>query len=56
MSLPFINRSARKRDQILAIDLGGRTTKAVLMQRKGDTLTLTRYAMLDAPVQQKNFS
>ncbi|MCX6896619.1 MAG: pilus assembly protein PilM [Verrucomicrobia bacterium] len=56
MSLPFINRSARKRDQILAIDLGGRTTKAVLMQRKGDTLTLTRYAMLDAPVQQKTFS
>lgn len=56
MALPFFNRSARNRDQIVAIDLGGRTTKAVLIQRKGDSFTLTRYALLDAPVQQKTFS
>ena len=56
MALPFFNPSARKRDQVLALDLGGRTTKAVLMQRKGETFTLTRYALQDAPVQQKTFS
>jgi type IV pilus assembly protein PilM len=56
MALPFINSSARKRDQLVAIDLGGRTTKAVHLQRKGDSYTLLRYALLDAPVQQKTFS
>ena len=56
MALPFFNRTVRKREQIVAIDLGGRTTKAVLMQRKGDGFALSRYALLDAPVQTKTFS
>jgi type IV pilus assembly protein PilM len=56
MVLPFLNSSNRKRDQVLAIDLGARTSKAVLLQRKGDTYTLLRYALMDAPVQQKTFS
>ena len=56
MDLPFINSTARKRDQIVAIDLGGRTTKAVLLQRKGDGYTLLRYALMDAPAPQKTFS
>ncbi|MFM2082357.1 MAG: type pilus biosis ATPase PilM [Verrucomicrobiota bacterium] len=55
MALPFINRSTR-RDQIVAIDMGGRTTKAVLMQRRGETLVLAKYAMVDAPAPQKTFS
>jgi len=56
MELPFLNSSARKRDQVIAIDLGGRTTKAIHLQRKGDGYALLRYAQMDAPVQQKAFS
>lgn len=56
MALPFINGAARKRDQVLSIDLGGRTTKAVQVQRKGDRFSLTRYALLDAPIYERNLS
>src|SRR5262245_4991938 len=56
MALPFINGAARKRDQVLSIDLGGRTTKAVQVQRKGDRFCLTRYALLDAPIYERNLS
>ncbi len=56
MALPFLNGNSRKRDQMLAIDLGGRTTKAVHLQRKGDNLVLSRYALLDAPIYEKNLS
>ena len=56
MALPFFNSSARRRDQVVAIDLGGRTTKAVHLQRKGDGYALLRYALMDAPVQAKTFS
>jgi type IV pilus assembly protein PilM len=55
-TLPFLNGQSRKRDQIIAIDLGGRTTKAVHLQRRSDGFTLLRYALLDAPAQQKGFS
>lgn len=41
---------------MLAIDLGGRTTKAVHLQRRGDGYTLNRYALLDAPIYEKNLS
>src|SRR3984885_8323919 len=57
MALPFLNgQSKKKRDQIIAIDLGGRSTKAVYMQRKGDTYTLLRYCVMDAPIFEKNVS
>src|SRR5271156_4100572 len=57
MALPFISsQSKKKRDQIVAIDLGGRSTKAVHMQRKGDTYTLLRYCVMDAPIFEKNIS
>jgi type IV pilus assembly protein PilM len=56
MALPFLNGARRKRDQLLAIDLGGRTTKAVHMQRKGEGFVLSRYALLDAPIYEKNLS
>src|SRR5215472_488184 len=55
MALPFISRKA-KRDQMLAIDLGGRTTKAVHVQRRGESFVLSRYAMLDAPIYEKSVS
>ena len=57
MALPFLNgQSKKKRDQIIAIDLGGRSTKAVHMQRKGDVYTLLRYCVMDAPIFEKNIS
>jgi type IV pilus assembly protein PilM len=57
MALPFLNGpTKKKRDQIIAIDLGGRTTKAVHMQRKGDVYTLLRYCVMDAPIFEKSIS
>lgn len=56
MALPFLNGSAKKRDQLISVDLGGRTTKAVHMQRKGDRYVLTGYALMDAPIYEKSLS
>ena len=56
MALPFLNGTAKKRDQLLSVDLGGRTTKAVHLQRRGDRYVLSAYAMLDAPIYEKNLS
>ncbi len=56
MALPFLSNASKKRDQMLAIDLGGRTTKAVYLQRRGDGYVLNRYALLDAPIYEKNLS
>jgi len=55
MALAFLN-GATKKDQLISIDLGGRTTKAVHIQRKSDAFVLTRYALLDAPIYEKNLS
>ena len=56
MALPFFRSRTKNRDQIVAIDLGGRTTKAVHVQRNGESFTLLRYALLDAPIYEKNLS
>jgi type IV pilus assembly protein PilM len=57
LSLPFLNgNSKKKRTQIIAVDLGSRTTKAVLFERRGEALALTRYALLDAPIFEKKIS
>lgn len=40
----------------MVVDLGTRTTKAVLMERRGEVLALSRYALLDAPIYEKKFS
>lgn len=57
MALPFLNgQTKKKRDQIISIDLGGRSTKAVHMQRKGDVYTMLRYCVMDAPIFEKNIS
>src|SRR6266704_2885455 len=56
MALPFLNGTAKKRDQMLAVDLGGRTTKAVQIERKGEGFVLSRFALLDAPIYEKNLS
>jgi type IV pilus assembly protein PilM len=41
---------------MIAVDLGSRTTKAVLLERRGEILALTRYALLDAPIFEKKIS
>ncbi len=41
---------------MIAIDLGSRTTKAVLLERRGEVLALTRYALVDAPIFEKKIS
>jgi len=46
----------KKKDQVLSIDLGGRSTKAVLLQRAGNNFKLARYSIKDAPVYEKGFS
>ena len=56
MGLPFLNRQAKRRDQIVAIDLGGRTTKAVHLQRRGDSYSLSSFAILDAPIYEKSYA
>ncbi len=57
MELPFIGGASRKkRVQMMAVDLGTRTTKAVLLERRGEVLALSRYALLDAPIYDKKFS
>jgi len=41
---------------MLAIDLGGRVTKAVHIQRRADGFALNHYAILDAPIFEKSIS
>lgn len=52
----FVSAVKKKRDQILAVDLGGRTTKAIHLQRRGETFVLSRYVVLDAPIFEKSMS
>jgi type IV pilus assembly protein PilM len=41
---------------MMAVDLGSRTTKAILLERRGGVLALTRYALLDAPIYEKKMT
>jgi type IV pilus assembly protein PilM len=56
MALPFISSRSKRRDQIIAIDLGSRTTKAVSVERTEGGFKLTRFALQDAPIYEKNIS
>src|SRR5205814_6649240 len=56
MAWPFLSSQARRLDQITAIDLGARTTKAVCLQRKGEGLNFLNYALQDAPAYEKGVS
>ncbi|MGO8929926.1 MAG: pilus assembly protein PilM [Limisphaerales bacterium] len=57
MALPFFDSRARKQhDRMLAVDLGGRTTKAVHVQRRGQGFALCGFALLDAPIFEKTLS
>lgn len=56
MALPFFESPSRKRDQIVAVDLGSRITKAVHVHRRGQTYALSEYALVDAPIFEKTLS
>jgi type IV pilus assembly protein PilM len=56
MGLPFLNSGVKRRDQIVAIDLGSRVTKAVHLQRHSDKLTLLDYAFVDTPPNEKKIT
>src|SRR5882724_4145493 len=56
MPLPFFNTRAKRRDEIIAIDLGGRHTKAVHVQNKGDRPSLISYTIQDSPSEESTFS
>jgi type IV pilus assembly protein PilM len=57
MALPFLNGFIRKkRTQMISVDLGARTTKAVLLEQRGEVWALCRYALLDAPIFEKKIS
>jgi type IV pilus assembly protein PilM len=57
MALPSLNGFKRKkRTQMIAVDLGTRTTKAVLLEQRGEVWALSRYALLDAPIFEKKIS
>jgi len=56
MKFTFPIGQSKKRDEILSVDLGGRTTKAVLLQRNGKGFKLARYTVKEAPVYEKTFS
>jgi len=51
MTFPFLNGG--RSDQIVAIDLGTRTTKAVLLNRVDKGLSLARFVVQDAPIYDK---
>lgn len=54
---PFLTGlSRKKRTQFISVDLGSRTTKAVLLERRGDSFALLRYALMDAPIYDKKIS
>jgi type IV pilus assembly protein PilM len=57
MAWPILNGSSQKRrNQMLAVDLGSRTTKAILVERREEVVALRRYALLDAPIFDKKIS
>jgi type IV pilus assembly protein PilM len=53
MALAFPGLQAKKRNQIVGIDLGSRVTKVVTVQRSGNGYELSAYSLLDAPVAEK---
>ena len=50
MPVPFSNSFEKKRDQVMAGDLGAKVTKAVHISRKANGFTLNGFALVDAPV------
>jgi type IV pilus assembly protein PilM len=56
MALPFFDHQPKRLDQVVAVDLGGRQTKAVHLQSKGDRMVLLGYTLQEAPRSEKKLS
>lgn len=56
MGLPFLNSGPKKKDHVVAIDLGTRFTKAVMVNRRGDSFSLSNFVVKDAPVYDRTLS
>ncbi len=56
MALSFSSPRSKKRSQIVAIDLGERSTKAVYLQRKGEGFELLGYSVHETPSSDKEIS
>ncbi len=60
MPLPFFNTRfqprTKLRDEVIAIDLGGRHTKAVHVQNRGERLSILGFTIQDSPSDQTTFS
>lgn len=56
MALSLLSRTAKRRDQVVVVDLGTRATKAVFLQRKGAGFSLTDFVVQDAPVYERGLS
>jgi type IV pilus assembly protein PilM len=56
MALPFLNSGSKRIDQVVAVDLGARQTKAVHLQSREDRLTLVGYTVQEAPNREKDLS
>src|ERR1044071_8418732 len=52
----MFDNGRKQRDRTVAVDLGGRTTKAVSVQRRGGHFVLNQFALLDAPIFEKAMS
>src|SRR5512133_139170 len=53
MALSFLS-AGKRRDQLIAVDLGGRTTKAAHIERRQGRFALTAFAVMDAPIFEKS--
>jgi type IV pilus assembly protein PilM len=51
-----LTRNARSVAEVLAIDLGSKTTKAALLRRKGDSIVLLRKGSIPTPPELKSLS
>jgi type IV pilus assembly protein PilM len=56
MGLPFLNSRAKRRDQVVAIDLGARITKAVHLHRRHEKVSMSNYVLIDAPSADQSLS
>lgn len=56
MGLPFFKLNSKRRDQVVAVDLGGRVTKAVHLQRRGEKLHLLAFSFIETPISDKALS
>lgn len=56
MGFSSLGRFKKMPDQIIAIDLGSRTTKAVCLEKRGDDIVIVDYSFQEAPFSERRLS